>query len=154
MVTLILVLGWLSLSNQVITFTFFVSEIALYALDVYYNQTYLNQQSKYIKLKSEFIVNQRQKELNFTISWLLPGISRNEEGALLSLKWFKMRQMVSVMIWFSSLSQWEASACVTWSVLTNQKPVFWSDRGRPCDNRRDNDGQVEGEHLTLNTDHW
>ena len=68
MVTLILVLGWLSLSNQVITFTFFVSEIALYALDVYYNQTYLNQQSKYIKLKSEFIVNQRQKELNFTIS--------------------------------------------------------------------------------------
>ena len=61
--------------------------------------------------------------------------------------------MVSVMIWFSFLSQWEASIWVTWSVLTNQKPDR-PIRGRQCDNRRDNDGQVEGEHLTLNTDHW
>ena len=68
-------------------------------------------------------------------------------------KWFKLRQMVSVMIWFSSLSQWDASIWVTWSVLTNQKPDR-PIRGRQCDNRRDNDGQVEGEHLTLNTDHW
>ena len=84
MVTLILVLGWLSLSNQVITFTFFVSEIALYALDVYYNQTYLNQQSKY-QIKIGVYCQSKTKRIEFHHFLITSWDLRNEEGALLSL---------------------------------------------------------------------
>ena len=75
-----------------------LSEIALYALDVYYNQTYLNQQSKYWQYHSLLCVNQRQRELNFTISWLLPEISVEWGRSFIVPKWFKLWQMVSVMI--------------------------------------------------------
>lgn len=58
-----------------------------------------------------------------------------------------------------SSSQWEASIRVTWSVLTNKKEasILIKQANQKQANvtivRCDNDGQVEGEHLTLNTDH-
>ena len=86
---------WLHLFLKLILL---LSEIALYALDVYYNQTYLNQQSKYIDNITVYCVNQRQRELNFTISWLLPEISVEWGRSFIVPKWFKLWQMVSVMI--------------------------------------------------------
>ena len=68
-----------------------------------------------------YCVNQRQRELNFTISWLLPEISVEWGRSFIVPKWFKLWQMVSVMIQpMRGQYRDQSEACIT----TNQRPII------------------------------